>query len=254
MRVKEGKKAGLKLNIQKLKIMAPSPITSWQIDVEKVETVTNFIFLGSKITVDSDWIHKIKRCLLLGRKAMTNLDSVLKSRDINLPTKVHIVKAIVFSSSHVWMWELDLKEGWELKNWCLELWCWRRLLRVLWIARRSEQSIWKKINPEYSLEGLMLKLKLQYLPTWCEEPIHSQRPWCWERLKAKKRREWQRMRWLDNITDSMDKSLNKLQETVEYRGAWEAADCGVTKNQTQLSNSTTTTYFRNIIEIDINLN
>ena len=188
---------------------------------------------------------------------MTNLDIILKSKDINLPTKVKlktIVRAMVFP---VVMYGC---ESWTRKKAecqridAFELWCWRRLLRVLWIARRSEQSIWKKINPEYSLEGLMLKLKLQYLPTWCEEPIHSKRPWCWERLKAKKRREWQRMRWLDNITDSMDKSLNKLQETVEYRGAWEAADCGVTKNQTQLSNSTTTTYFRNIIEIDINLN
>ena len=118
MRVKEeGKKAVLKLNIQKAKIMASSPITSWQIDGETMETVTDFIFLGSKITVDSDCIHEIKRCLLLGRKAITNLDNVLKSRDITLPTNVKIVKGMVFSS-HVWIWELDYKEDWALKNWC----------------------------------------------------------------------------------------------------------------------------------------
>ena len=119
MKVKEeSEKAGLKLNIQKTKIMASSPITSWQIDREIMETVTDFIFLGSKITADGDCSHKIKRCLLLGRKAMTILDSILKSRDITLPTEVHIVKAMVFSNSHVWMWELDHKEGWALKNWC----------------------------------------------------------------------------------------------------------------------------------------
>ena len=120
MKVKEeSEKAGLKLNIQKTKIMASGPITSWQIDGETMETVTDFIFLGSKITMDGDWSHEIKRCILLGRKAMTNLDSILKSRDIPLPTEAHIVKAMVFPVSHVWMWELDHKEGWVLKHWAL---------------------------------------------------------------------------------------------------------------------------------------
>ena len=151
----------------------------------KMETVTDFIFLSSKITADGDCSHEIKRRLLLGRKAMTNLDIILKSREITLPTKVHIVKAMVFSSSHVWMWVLDHKEGWAPKNWYFETECWRRLLRVCWTARRSNQSILKEINPEYSLEGLMLKLKLKIL--WspdAKESTHWKNPWCWERLKA----------------------------------------------------------------------
>ena len=163
MRVKEeSEKAGLKLNIKKIKIMASGPITSWQIDGEKVETVTDFIFLGSKITADGDCSQEIKRHLLLGRKAMTNLDSILKSRDITLLTKVQIVKAMVFP---VVMYEC---ESWPVKNaecqriGAFELWCCRRLLRVPWTARRSNQSILKEISPDYSLEGLMLKLKLQY--------------------------------------------------------------------------------------------
>ena len=159
MKVKEeSEKVGLKLNIQKTKIMASGPIIPWQIDGE---TVSDFIFWGSKITADGDCSHEIKRCLLLGSKAMTNLDSILKSRDITLLTKVHLVKSCGFSSSQVWMWELDYKQSWAPKNWYFfELWCWRRLLRVPWTASRSNQSFLKEISPEYSLEGLMLKLKL----------------------------------------------------------------------------------------------
>ena len=159
---KESEKAGLKLNIQKTKIMTSGPITSWHIDGEKVETVTDFIFLGSKITADGDCSHKIKRHLLLGRKAMTNLDSVLKSRDITLPTKVYVVKTMVFP---VVMYRFG---SWTIKKAecqiidAFKLWCWRRLLRVPWTARRSNQSILKEVSPEYSLEGLMLKLKFQY--------------------------------------------------------------------------------------------
>ena len=161
MKVKEESvTVGLKLSIQKTKIMAFSPITSWQIDEETVETVTDFIFLGSKITADGDCSHEIKRCLLLGRKAMTNLNSILKSRDITLPTKVCLVKAMVFL---VVMYGC---ESWTIKKTecqridAFELWCCRRLFRVPWTARRSNQSILKEMNPEYSLEGLMLKLKL----------------------------------------------------------------------------------------------
>ena len=159
---KENEKAGVKLNIQKTKIMASSPITSCQIDGETMETVTDFIFFGSKITADGDCSHEIKRRLLLGRKVMTNLDSILKSRDITLPTKVHLVKDMV--SSVV----LYGCESWTVKKAecrridAFELWCWRRLLRVPWTARRSYQSILKEISPGCSLEGLMLKLKLQY--------------------------------------------------------------------------------------------
>ena len=162
MNVKEeSKKVGFKLNIQKTKIVASGPITSWQIDGETVETVADFIFLGSKITADGDCSHEIKRCLLLGRKVMTNLDSILKSRDITMPTKVHLVKAMVFP---VVMYGC---ESWTVKKAecrridAFELWCWRRLLRVPWTARRSNQSILREVSPEYSLEGLMLKLKLQ---------------------------------------------------------------------------------------------
>ena len=158
----ESEKVGLKLNIQKTKTMASSPITSWEIDGEIVETVSDFIFLGSQITADGDCSHEIKRCLLLGRKVMTNLDSILKSRDITLPTNVHLVKTMVFT---VVMYGC---ESWTVtKAECqridaFELWCWRRLLRVPWTARRANQSILKEISPGWSLEGLMLKLKLQY--------------------------------------------------------------------------------------------
>ena len=163
MKVKEeNEKVGLKLNIQKTKTMAFSPITSWQIDGETVETVTDFIFWGSKITADGDCSHEIKTLLLLGRKAMTNLDSILKSRDITLPRKVHLVKAMVFPVVVYGCesWTIKKVKCWKID--VFELWCWRRCLRVPWAARRSNQSILKKISPEYSLEGLMLKLKLQF--------------------------------------------------------------------------------------------
>ena len=156
----ESEKAGLKLNIQEMKIMASGPITSWQIDGEAMETVTDFIFLGSKIIAHGDCSHEIKRRLLLGRRAMTNLDSILKSRDITLPTKVHLVKAMFFP---VILYEC---ESWTIKKAecrridAFELWCWRRLLRVPWTGRKSNKSILNEISPEYSLEGLMLKLKL----------------------------------------------------------------------------------------------
>ena len=163
MKVKEeSEKVGLKLNIQKTKIMASGPITSWEIDGETVETVTDFIFLGSRITADGDCSLEIKRCLFLGRKAMTNLDSILKIRDITLPTKICLVKVVVFPVV------MHGCESWTIKKAesriidAFELWCWRRFLRVPWTARRSNQSILKEISPEYSLEGLMLKLKLQY--------------------------------------------------------------------------------------------
>ena len=156
------KKTGLKLSIQKAKIMASCPITSWQIDGEPIEIVTDFIFLGSKITADSDCSHEIKTCLLLGRKAMANLDSILKSRDITLPTKVCLVKAMIFPAVMYGCESWTIKKAEHQRIDAFELWCWTKLLRVPWTARRSNQSILKDINPEYSLEGLMLKLKLQY--------------------------------------------------------------------------------------------
>ena len=158
----ESEKPGLKLNIRKTKVMASSPITSWQIDGETVETVTDFIFLGSKISADGDCSHEIERHLLLGRKVMTNLDSILKSRDITLPTEVCIVKAMVFPLVMYGYESWTTKKIEHQRTDAFELWCWRRHLRVPWTARRSNQSVLKEISPGYSLEGLMLKLKLQY--------------------------------------------------------------------------------------------
>ena len=163
MKVKEeSEKVGLKLNIQKMKIMASGPITSWQIDGERVETVADFIFPGSKITADGDCSHEIKRRVLLGRKVMTNLYSILKSRDITLPTKVRLVKAMVYSVVMYGCESWTIKKAEHRRIDAFELWCWRRLLRVSWTASRSNQSILKEISPEYSLEGLMPRLKLQY--------------------------------------------------------------------------------------------
>ena len=172
----ESEKVGLKLNIQKMKIMASGPIISWEIDGETMETVSDFILGGSKITADGYCSHEIKRCLLFGRKVVTNLDSIFKSRDISLPTKVRLVKAIVFP---VVMYGC---ETWTVKKAecgridAFELWCWRRLLRVPWTARGSNQSILKEISPGISLEGMMLKLKLSPLATSCEELTHWKRP------------------------------------------------------------------------------
>ena len=159
----ESKKTGLKLNNQKLrKIMASGPITSWQIGGETMESVTDFLFLGSKITADGDYSHEIKRRLLLQRKAMTNLDSILKSRNITLPTKVRLVKAMVFPIVTYGCESWTIKKAESQRIDAFEAWCWRKLLRVPWTARRSNQSILREISPEYSLEGHMLKLKLQY--------------------------------------------------------------------------------------------
>ena len=159
---KKSEKAGLKLNIQKMKIISSGPITSWQIDGETMETATDFIFLGSKITADGDCGHEIKRHLLLGRKAMTKLKAYLKSRDITLPTKIHLVKAMIFPGVMYGCESWTIKKVEHRRIDAFELWCWRRLVRVPWPARRSNQSILKEISPEYSLKGLILKLKLQY--------------------------------------------------------------------------------------------
>ena len=181
---KETEQVGLKLNIQKTKIMASGPITAWEIDGETVETVSDFIFGGSKITADADCSHEIKRRLLLGGKVMINLDSILKSRDITLSTKVCLVKAMVFPVVMYGYKSWTVKKTECQRIDAFELWCWRRLLRVPWTARRSNQSILKEISPGCSLEGMMLKLKLQYFGHLMRELTHWQRLWCWEGLGA----------------------------------------------------------------------
>ena len=204
MKVKEeSEKVGLKFNIQKTKIMASGPTTSWEIDGETVETVSDFILGGSQITVDGDCSHEIKRRLLLGRKVMTNLDSILKSRNITLPTKVHLVKAMVFPVVMNGCESWTIKKAERRRIDAFELWCWRRLLRIPWTARRSNQSILKEISPGCSLEGLMLKLKLQYFGQLMQRADSFEKTLMLGKIEGR-RRGRQRMRWLDGISDSMD--------------------------------------------------
>ena len=220
----ESEKVGLKLNIQKTKIMASSPITSWEIDGETVETVSDFIFLDSKITADGDCSNEIKGCLLLGRKVMTNLDSIFKSRDITLPTKVRLVKAMVFP---VVMYG---SESWTVKKAecrridTFELWCCSRLLRVPWTARRSNQSILKEISPGITLEGMRLKLKLQYFDHLMRRVDSLGKTLMLGGIGDRRRRGWQRMRWLDGITDSMDVSLGWTPGVGDEQGGLACCD------------------------------
>ena len=213
-------KVGLKLNIEKTKVMASSPITAWQIDGETGETVADFIFLGYKITADDVCSHEIKRRLLLGRKVMTNLDSILKSRDITLPTKVCLAKAMVFP---VVMYGC---ESWTIKKAecrridAFEMWCWRRLLRAPWTARRSNQSILKEMSPGCSLEGLMLKLKLQYFGRLMQRADSLEKTLMLGKIEGRRRRGWHRMRWLDRHGFGLTLGVGDGQGGLTCCGSW----------------------------------
>lgn len=231
----ESAKAGLMLNVKKTKIMATTPVNSWHVEGEAMEVVSTFNYLGSQISADGDSSQEIKRRLLLGRKAMSNLDKVLRSRDVNLTTKIRIVKAMVFPVVMYGCETWTIRKAERRKIDSFELWCWRKLLRVPWTAKRTNRSVLQQIKPDCSLEGMILKQKLTYFGHIMRRHDALEKTLMLGKIEGTRRRGRQGMRWIDGITEVMDSKLESLREIVQDRRNWRSLVHGVTKSRKRLN-------------------